>query len=498
MSLPRIFPAVFPAVVPAVIPPGDDATAPPSYVSAPTISADGQLGDGTIFTAVPGIWDDADTVTGRWQIASAASPLVFVDIPDATTLTFELNAPLNEGDRYRYRETATNAGGDASRNSNVITLVGPSNTVAPAVTGTVELGETLTCGTGTWTGLGNTYAYQWYRDGEELVGETTNTYTLAAEDDDASIVCEVTASNAIGTAEALSNSILFNDPLVMPAQLESGITWDLSGRLGDVLEEPSQLESGITWDLSGSLGDATIRTIEEVGNFPYAVEGWADIGTGGTEYQTAAEGLSPVGHWPANDAAGTTVVASVGGVNAALAGTFAVNQGSPIDGGRAVSISLGQAIASGIANNPAFTVATWVSPFYLGTTNTTLFSLARAADLNDYAWRITCGGTTSTEFARFGFNGSTGANLAIADRRYTSWVHLVVAYEAGVATIYVNGESIGTIATALRSIGGAVPYAFVIGGYSSQSANARYAQASLFDRALSGAEVTSLYDAAAL
>ena len=49
----------------------------------------------------------------------------------------------------------------------------PVNTVLPAITGTVRAGETLTCGTGTWTESPSSYAYQWYEDGSPIIGAST-------------------------------------------------------------------------------------------------------------------------------------------------------------------------------------------------------------------------------------------------------------------------------------------------------------------------------------
>ena len=85
---------------------------------------------------------------------------------------------------------------------------GPTNTVAPEVTGTAERGEVLTCSTGTWTGTGTiTYAYQWLRDGVEIAGATASTYTLVAADDNANIRCRVTATDDEGSRSAFSNTL---------------------------------------------------------------------------------------------------------------------------------------------------------------------------------------------------------------------------------------------------------------------------------------------------
>ena len=84
----------------------------------------------------------------------------------------------------------------------------PVCTVAPAVTGTVTVGQVLTCGNGTWLNS-PTYAYQWRRAGVgNITGATAATYTLAAADHGYVVECEVSATNGAGSAIAKSNASL--------------------------------------------------------------------------------------------------------------------------------------------------------------------------------------------------------------------------------------------------------------------------------------------------
>jgi hypothetical protein len=84
----------------------------------------------------------------------------------------------------------------------------PANTVAPAVTGTATIGNTLTCSTGTWTGTPTpTYTYQWYSGGLEVVGATANTYVVRAADSLHTVLCQVTATNSLGSVSHNSNSV---------------------------------------------------------------------------------------------------------------------------------------------------------------------------------------------------------------------------------------------------------------------------------------------------
>jgi hypothetical protein len=62
---------------------------------------------------------------------------------------------------------------------------------------------------GTWTGtLPITFTYQWKRNGTNIIGETNTNYTTVLADLGQTITCEVTATNILGSASQISNSIL--------------------------------------------------------------------------------------------------------------------------------------------------------------------------------------------------------------------------------------------------------------------------------------------------
>lgn len=64
---------------------------------------------------------------------------------------------------------------------------------APTVTGTTEVGSTLTAVTGTWTPTPGTFLYRWSRDGVAIQGATRATYALVAADQGKRITVSVTA-----------------------------------------------------------------------------------------------------------------------------------------------------------------------------------------------------------------------------------------------------------------------------------------------------------------
>jgi hypothetical protein len=106
--------------------------------------------------------------------------------------------------------------------------VPPVNTVAPAITGTAQEGETVTCSTGTWTGTPTiTFAYQWKRNGSNIGSATNSTYVLVTADVAQSITCEVTATNGSGSASATSNTITPIAVLLLDAYSGAAIAYSL-------------------------------------------------------------------------------------------------------------------------------------------------------------------------------------------------------------------------------------------------------------------------------
>jgi hypothetical protein len=95
----------------------------------------------------------------------------------------------------------------------------PGNTVPPTITGNGYLFGTLTnTNLGTWTNTPTSYARQWRRGTppsggglptsySNISGETSSTYVTTSLDNGKYIVCQVTATNAIGNNIAVSNEI---------------------------------------------------------------------------------------------------------------------------------------------------------------------------------------------------------------------------------------------------------------------------------------------------
>ena len=84
----------------------------------------------------------------------------------------------------------------------------PVNTVTPVISGSLVVGSTLTCSTGTWTGtLPITYSYQWYSNYNPISGQTNNTYVTQNSDVGVFVYCSVTATNAFGSVTIGSSAV---------------------------------------------------------------------------------------------------------------------------------------------------------------------------------------------------------------------------------------------------------------------------------------------------
>ena len=135
------------------------------------------------------------------------------DITDATGSTYALVA-ANEGKTVKVRITFTDdAGNDESLTSAPTAAVTASNTPAtgePTITGTAQVGETLTANT---TGIADsdglinaTFTYQWLADDTDITDATGSTYTLAAADEGKTVKIRLSFTDDRGHQETLTST----------------------------------------------------------------------------------------------------------------------------------------------------------------------------------------------------------------------------------------------------------------------------------------------------
>ena len=91
----------------------------------------------------------------------------------------------------------------------------PAGTGIPTIEGDAAPGASLSCSQGTWAPdllaanlyrVPQSFSFQWRRDGADIAGATSSTYTVTATDAGHELTCVVTATNAAGSASAESSA----------------------------------------------------------------------------------------------------------------------------------------------------------------------------------------------------------------------------------------------------------------------------------------------------
>jgi len=185
---------------------GGGGAIPPFNTVAPVISGSSDIG--SVLTTTDGTWTGTAPITYTYQWKQSGNPII-----GETNSTYTL-VVADYSRNITCEVTATNVAGSSSATSNgiICTGVAPVNTVAPVISGTPTVGQTLSSTTGTWTGNPTpTYTYQWKRNGSNIASATSSTYTLVQADATFAITCAVTGTNVAGAAEATSNSLTIFD-----------------------------------------------------------------------------------------------------------------------------------------------------------------------------------------------------------------------------------------------------------------------------------------------
>jgi hypothetical protein len=179
--------------------------AAPKSTSPPTIEGKFQVGE--TLTAGNGLWANApNSYTYQWQRCNSSGSGC-ADITGADAKTYKLvSADVDK--TVRVLVTAANTDGKDTANSHPTPVISddtaPRNSVRPAISGTAQVGETLTVSNGTWTGGATTFTYQWQRCDENgsgcvnVSGATSRSYGARSEDNGHTMRVLVTAANAAG------------------------------------------------------------------------------------------------------------------------------------------------------------------------------------------------------------------------------------------------------------------------------------------------------------
>lgn len=175
-------------------------TSPPTNSAIPTISGTAQVGQ--TLTSSTGSWSGTTPITYTYQWRRGGSNISGATSSSYTCVSADVGASLS------CAVTATNSIGSATATSAGTAAVAdapPTNTVLPAIGGSARVANTLTCSTGTWIGSGTiTYAYQWRRNGSNISGATSSSYTCVTADLNNVVSCAVTATNSVGSTTVAS------------------------------------------------------------------------------------------------------------------------------------------------------------------------------------------------------------------------------------------------------------------------------------------------------
>jgi hypothetical protein len=197
------------------------AQAPPQNTGQPRVF--GKVIEGNRLTAGNGSWSGTAPLrfSYRWLRCDTAGGGVngvnCTGISGATGKAYVARA-ADVGHRLRVRVTATNAEGSLTATSNATEVVRsasvagpPRNTTPPTISGSPQVGQTLTAASGTWAGAQpQTYAYHWRRcdatggSCSDISGATAKTYTLTTADTGTTLRVRLTARNNRGSSSSTS------------------------------------------------------------------------------------------------------------------------------------------------------------------------------------------------------------------------------------------------------------------------------------------------------
>jgi hypothetical protein len=182
----------------------------PTNTALPALS--GVLQDGQLLSVSPGSWSGSEPIsyTYEWKLCNALGGACEA-ISGASGPSVKLDSS-EIGKTLAVVVTATNAAGSTSATSSLSGLIAgipPTNTLLPAISGTLKLNQLLSATSGSWSGSEPiSYAYQWQLcvlgTCTNIAKATSSTFLLGALDVANTLRVIVTATNAAGSVSATS------------------------------------------------------------------------------------------------------------------------------------------------------------------------------------------------------------------------------------------------------------------------------------------------------
>jgi hypothetical protein len=174
-----------------------------AYKITVTNIASATLAAGSALTCYHGSWvRDESAFAYRWlrngsAITGAESPEYTLTSEDAGT---GIQCQVSAGNGPFQSEAATTALAVAPASSSSLPVL-KSEVNVTEESAVVSAGAGEECTAGEWDNA-TSFSYQWLRNGAPIAGATHATYTITAEDADAAIQCQVTATNPSGSVVA--------------------------------------------------------------------------------------------------------------------------------------------------------------------------------------------------------------------------------------------------------------------------------------------------------
>ena len=200
----------------------------PETISPPIVG--GVAVQGKTLTEHHGGWEgEVALYSYKWLRCKARTPQGAGSgcsaIPGANAQTYTLSGE-DAGMWVEVQETAANSGGWNVSGSEAVEAIPPEvplSTAPPAITGTIQQGQTLSVREGTWTNNAKAPSWQWLRCGATgsgctaIAGANKKTYKLEGEDVGHALAVSETVENAVGRSAPATSQPTVAVPVPPPA-----------------------------------------------------------------------------------------------------------------------------------------------------------------------------------------------------------------------------------------------------------------------------------------
>ncbi|PPF58915.1 hypothetical protein C5C13_07165 [Clavibacter michiganensis] len=175
------------------------APSPVAFTTVPTPTITGTPKVGTPLTAATGTWAPVPTTFAyRWFVANVAvtGATASTYTPVAADVGKRITVTVT-GSRSGYTTAAKTSAASAAVVAAPVTTPSTFTTVpTPTISGTAQVGSTLTAAPGTWAPVPTTFSYRWFVANVAVSGATASTYAPVAADLGKRITVTVTGSRS--------------------------------------------------------------------------------------------------------------------------------------------------------------------------------------------------------------------------------------------------------------------------------------------------------------